>query len=72
MAAYLVVTYLGGASWGPMATGRLSDFFARQAAGGGPLTEAARAAGLHDAMYVIPCLAVVLSWVLWMAARRSA
>ena len=67
MAAYLVVSYLGGASWGPLATGRLSDMLARQAAGMGPITEAARAAGLHEAMYVIPCLAVVLSGVLWMA-----
>lgn len=72
MALYLVVTYLGGASWGPMVMGRASDWLARQAAGAGPLTEAARATGLHGAMYLIPGLAVVLSWVLWMAARRSA
>jgi predicted MFS family arabinose efflux permease len=67
MATYLVVTYLGGASWGPMAMGRLSDALARQAAGAGPLTEAARAIGLHGAMFVIPVMAVVLAWVLWVA-----
>ena len=72
MSVYLVVTYLGGASWGPVVMGRASDLLARQAAGGGPVTEAARAAGLHGAMYLIPGLAVVLSLVLWGAARRSA
>jgi hypothetical protein len=72
MAAYLVVTYLCGASWGPVAMGRASDLLARQAAGSGPVTEAARAAGLHGAMYLIPALALVLAWVLWMAGRRSA
>jgi len=71
MALYLVVTYLGGASWGPVVMGRASDWLGRQAAGTGGLTEAARATGLHGAMYLIPGLAVVLSWVLWMAARRS-
>jgi predicted MFS family arabinose efflux permease len=69
MAAYLVVTYLGGASWGPIFTGRLSDYLAQRAAAGGALTEAARAAGLHGAMYVIPFLALVLSGILWMAQR---
>ena len=72
MAAYLVVTYLCGASWGPVAMGRASDLLARRAAGSGPVTEAARAAGLHGAMYLIPALALVLAWVLWMAGRRSA
>jgi predicted MFS family arabinose efflux permease len=71
MSVYLMVTYLGGASWGPVAMGRASDLLARQAAGGGPVTEVARAAGLHGAMYLIPALAVVLSLVLWAAARRS-
>src|ERR1035437_10038504 len=30
MATYFVVTYLGGASWGPLVTGRLSDFLAHR------------------------------------------
>jgi MFS family permease len=67
MAVYFVVTYLGGASWGPLLTGRLSDFLARRS---GLAAEASRAAGLHDAMYVIPALAVVLAAVLWVAGRR--
>ena len=68
MALYFVVTYLGGASWGPLVTGRLSDFLARRSGLG---VEAARAAGLHDAMYVIPVLAVALAGVLWIAGRRA-
>jgi MFS family permease len=67
MALYFVVTYLGGASWGPLVTGRLSDFLARRS---GLAAEASRAVGLHDAMYVIPALAVVLAAVLWVAGRR--
>ena len=69
MAVYFVVTYLGGASWGPLLTGRLSDFLARRS---GLAAEASRAVGLHDAMYVVPALAVVLAAVLWVAGRRQA
>jgi MFS family permease len=68
MAVYFVVTYLGGASWGPLLTGRLSDFLARRS---GLAAEASRAVGLHDAMYVIPGLSVILAAVLWMAGRRQ-
>ena len=68
MAIYFVVTYLGGASWGPLVTGRLSDFLARRSL---LAAEASRAVGLHDAMYVIPALAVVLAAVLWAAGRRQ-
>jgi predicted MFS family arabinose efflux permease len=74
MAVYFMAMYLCGASFGPLLTGRLSDRFARAAAGAGPLTEAARAYGLHQAMYTIPVLCVVLAAVLAMGARgqRSA
>ena len=68
MAAYLMAMYLCGGALGPLATGALSDYFARRA--GGPLiTEAARAAGLHQAMFAIPVLALALAAVLWTAAR---
>jgi MFS family permease len=67
MAIYFVVTYLGGASWGPLVTGWLSDFLAHRS---GLAAEASRAVGLHDAMYLIPALAVVLAAVLWQAGRR--
>ena len=71
MAVYFMAMYLFGASFGPLLTGRLSDYLARRAASGGPITEAARAAGLGQAMYVIPALAVVLAAVLWGAAREA-
>lgn len=68
MGAYFVVQYLGGAAWGPLLTGRLSDHFARAAVNAGATAEAARAAGLHDAMYAIPVLALLLAGVLWVGA----
>jgi MFS family permease len=69
MGGYFVVQYLGGAAWGPLVTGRLSDHFARTAANAGMAADAARAAGLHQAMYVIPALALALAAVLWTGAR---
>jgi hypothetical protein len=54
-----------------LVTGRLSDHFARQAAGSLPITEAAKAAGLHQAIYIIPFLSVVLAAVLLAAARQT-
>lgn len=72
MAVYFVVMYLCGASFGPLVTGSLSDHFAAraaQAAGSAVVTEAARAIGLHHAMYVIPVLSLVLAAVLWTGAR---
>jgi MFS family permease len=71
MAAYLMVMYLCGGSFGPLVTGRLSDHFARVAAGGLPVTEAAKAVGLHQAMYIIPILSVTLAAVLWAASRAA-
>ena len=71
MAVYFMAMYLCGASFGPPLTGGLSDYFALRAAGGGALTEAARAAGSHHAMYIVPVLALTLAGVLWGAARRA-
>ena len=71
MAGYLLVTYLGGAAFGPLVTGVLSDQLARAAAGGMAVTEAARAAGLHQAMYLIPAMALALAAVLWRGARAA-
>jgi predicted MFS family arabinose efflux permease len=71
MAVYLLVTYLGGAAFGPLVTGMLSDRLARLASGGAALTEAARATGLHRAMYLIPAMALVLAAVLWGGARSA-
>ena len=54
-----------------MGTGALSDALARRAAGPGSVVdEAARAAGLHQALYVVPALSAALSLVL-LAASRS-
>jgi hypothetical protein len=50
----------------------LSDHFARKAmaaAGATAMTETFKAAGLHSAMYVIPCLCLLLAFVLFAAAR---
>ena len=70
MAVYFFAMYLLGASLGPVGTGALSDALARRAAGGGLVDEAARAAGLHQALYVVPLLSAALSLVL-LAASRS-
>lgn len=65
MAGYFTVMYLCGGAFGPLLTGRLSDYFAH---GSG---EAARAQGLHQAMYVIPLLSAALAVVLWAASRAK-
>src|SRR5262249_10608049 len=58
-----------GALLGPVATGWVSDYFARRAAGPGPVTELHKAVGLHDAMYLIPALNAALVVVLFAASR---
>jgi MFS family permease len=76
MAVYFFAMYVLGASFGPYATGILSDFFtkrAAQTAGVLDVSQAAlepfRAAGLHSAMYAIPILSVLLALVLFAASR---
>ena len=69
MALYFMAMYLCGASFGPLLTGRLSDQFARRAAGPGPITDAARAIGLQQAILIIPVLSVLLAFVLYMGSR---
>ncbi len=72
MALYFFAMYLLGGSFGPVLTGKLSDYFARVAmaeAGASSLNEHFRALGLHRAMYVIPLCSVVLAAVLLAAAR---
>ncbi len=71
MGAYFVVQYLGGAAWGPLLTGSLSDNFARAAANAGAAADAARAMGLHQAMFAIPALAMLLATVLWAGAAST-
>jgi MFS family permease len=69
MAAYYLAMYLCGAAFGPLVTGRLSDYFAHRAVAAGWAAEAARASGLHQAMYAIPALSLALAAVLWAGAR---
>lgn len=78
MAVYFFAMYLLGGALGPTVTGLLSDFFTRRAAGlaGVSVTanaalEPFRAEGLHNAMYVIPALVVVLTFVLFAGSRAA-
>lgn len=75
MAVYFLAMYLCGASFGPLITGRLSDYLARgaaRAAGAAAVGEAYRAIGLHQAMYVIPALSAALALVLYAGSRTIA
>lgn len=72
VAVYFFAMYVLGASLGPVATGMLSDHFARRAmlaAGASAMAEPYRAAGLHDAMYVIPVLMTACALVLFAGSR---
>jgi MFS family permease len=75
MAIYFMAMYLCGASFGPLITGMASDRMARQAmeaAGATQMTEAFKAAGLQQAMVIIPILLVALGAVLFAASRTIA
>jgi MFS family permease len=72
MAAYYLTMYLCGAAFGPLVTGKLSDYFARQALAAGAAAEMARGIGLHQAMYAIPMLSLGVAGTLWRASRLSA
>jgi MFS family permease len=75
VALYFFAMYVPGASLGPVVTGMLSDHYARQAmraAGSTEMTEAFRAAGLHDAMFLVPLLMVPCALVLFAASRTVA
>ena len=69
MALYFFAMYVLGASFGPLATGILSDYFTRRAANGATVLEPFRGAGLHSAMYAIPVLSILLAFVLFAATR---
>lgn len=72
MALYFFAMYVLGASFGPLATGMLSDHFTRRAAAGATELEPFRGAGLHSAMYSIPVLSLILALVLFAATRTVA
>ena len=72
MAVYFMAMYMCGASFGPLLTGRLSDYLAHRAAtlaGSEAITPAFRAVGLQQAMLIVPVLAVALSFFLYMGSR---
>jgi MFS family permease len=72
MAIYFMAMYLCGASFGPLLTGKLSDLMAHRAAdaaGATQLTEAFKAIGLQQAMFVIPVLSMLLAVVLYCGAQ---
>jgi MFS family permease len=71
MAIYFMAMYLCGASFGPLLTGMASDSMARKAmaaAGATQMTEGFKAAGLQQAMVIIPILLLALSIVLYGAS----
>jgi MFS family permease len=75
MAIYFFAMYLLGGVLGPVGIGWTSDALARRAAeadGASVVGEAHKALGLHDAMYLIPSLGVVLVVVLFAASRTVA
>src|SRR5258708_4452359 len=78
MSVYFLFMYLGGASFGPLLTGQLSDHLALRAAvaAGKHLTkdqhEPFPAVGLQQAMIVIPILSAALGIVLYLGSRTIA
>jgi MFS family permease len=73
VALYFAGMYLLGGAFGPVVVGGLSDLLALRAmtAGGAlEMTDAFRAVGLHDAMYLIP-VALLLTAVFVFLASRS-
>lgn len=71
MSVYFMAMYLCGASFGPLLTGRLSDFMARRAmhAAGAASLAGFRAVGLQKAMVIMPILSVALAIVLYWGSR---
>jgi MFS family permease len=69
MALYFFAMYLVGAALGPVGTGRLSDYFRSRALEQGFDKAAAAAIGLHNAMYLIPILDLLLVIVMLIASR---
>jgi len=72
MAIYFMAMYMCGASFGPLLTGSLSDMMAHRAAraaGATAVTEAFKAIGLQQAMFIIPILLLLLACVLYCGSR---
>ncbi|MFN8572334.1 MAG: MFS transporter [Gemmatimonadaceae bacterium] len=70
MSVYFFVFYVFTAI-GLVAFGRLSDTLAAQAVSRGATAVAARAAGLHGALYAVPTICVALVFILWAASGTA-
>lgn len=73
MALFFAGLYLLGGGLGPVMVGGLSDYFAQQAmlaAGAAEISEAFRAIGLHNALYLVP-VAMGLTGVFLLIATRT-
>jgi MFS family permease len=72
MALFFAGLYLLGGGLGPVVVGALSDYFANAAmlsAGATEMTEAFKAVGLHDALYLVPVAFVLTMLALFQASR---
>jgi MFS family permease len=72
MALFFAGLYLLGGGLGPVVVGLLSDHFAETAmlaAGASQMSEAFKAVGLHDAMYLIPISLLITMGLLLQASR---
>lgn len=75
VALYFAGMYLLGGAFGPVVVGGLSDALARSAmaaAGATEMTDAFRAVGLHDAMYLIPVTLLLTAVFVFLASRSFA
>jgi MFS family permease len=72
MALFFAGLYLLGGGMGPVVVGGLSDYFAHAAmaaTGASQMTEAFKAIGLHDAMFLIPVALFLTMVFLFLASR---
>jgi MFS family permease len=75
VALYFAGMYLLGGAFGPVVVGGLSDALARSAmtaAGATGMTDAFRAVGLHDAMFLIPVTLLLTALFVFLASRSFA
>lgn len=75
VALYFAGMYLLGGAFGPVVVGGLSDALARSAmtaSGSHEMTDAFRAVGLHDAMFLIPVTLLVTAVFVFLASRSFA
>lgn len=74
-AVYFAAMYLLGGAFGPAVVGALSDALAQAAmrsAGSEQMNEGFKAAGLYDAMYLVPAMLAATALFVFLASRRFA